>query len=60
MWDTSAVAPGQYTLRLVMKDHARGDLVSLVTITVKAKGTAVPTPTAKKQTPPAATPTKKP
>ena len=60
MWDTSAVAPGQYTLRLVMKDHARGDLVSLVTVTVKAKGTAAPTPTPKKQTPPAATPTKKP
>ena len=60
MWDTSALPAGQYTLRLVVKDRARGELVSLATITVTAKVTPAPTPTPKKQTTPTATPTKKP
>lgn len=60
MWDTSALAPGQYTLRLVVKDRVRGDLVSLATVTVSAKVTPAPTPTPNKQTTPTATPTKKP
>jgi membrane peptidoglycan carboxypeptidase len=60
MWDTSALSPGQYTLRLVVKDRVRGELVSLATITVSAKATAAPTPTPKKQTTPTATRTKKP
>jgi hypothetical protein len=60
MWDTSALPPGQYTLRLVVKDRVRGELVSLATISVSAKATAAPTATPKKQTTPAATPTKKP
>jgi hypothetical protein len=60
MWDTSALPPGQYTLRLVVKDRVRGELVSLATITVTTKATPAPTPTPKKQKTPAATPTKKP
>ena len=42
MWDTSALAPGQYTLRLVVKDHARGELIALATVSVTAKSTAAP------------------
>jgi membrane peptidoglycan carboxypeptidase len=60
MWDTSALAPGQYTLRLVVKDRVRGELVSLATVTVSTKVTAAPTPTPQKPTAPTATPTKNP
>jgi hypothetical protein len=60
MWDTSALAPGQYTLRLVVKDRARGELIALVTVTVSMKPTAGPTPTPNKHPTPTSTPTKHP
>ena len=55
-WDTTGLTPGQYTLRLVVKDSSRGELVSLATVTVTAAAKETPTPTPKKQAAP--TPTK--
>jgi len=56
-WDTTGLTPGQYTLRLVVKDKSRGELVSLATVTVTA-AKKTPTPTPKKQAVPGPTPTR--
>ncbi len=56
-WDVSALPAGQYTLRLVVKDRVRGELVSLATVTVSKKPGITPTPNKKTPQP---TPTKEP
>lgn len=58
-WDTSGLAPDTYVLKLVVKDRARGELVTMITVkvaaekekptptprTVTTRSTATPTPT---------------
>jgi membrane peptidoglycan carboxypeptidase len=57
LWNTSGLTPGQYTLRLVVKDRSRGELLTLTTVTVGAQPAATPTP---KKATPGVTPTKNP
>ena len=43
-WDTRGLAPGTYTLRLVVRDRGRGELSTTATVTV-GRQQAKPTPT---------------
>jgi membrane peptidoglycan carboxypeptidase len=60
-WDTRSLAPGTYTLRLVVKDKVRGELSTTATVTI-GRQQARPTPTRASPPlpPPTSTPTPRP
>ena len=60
VWDTKGLAPGTYTLRLVVNDRTRGELTTLATVKVSASATATATPRPKGKTTATPTPTKTP
>ena len=58
LWQTADIAPGTYTLRLVLEDSARGDLVTFVNVTVE-EGDRQPTPAPRSERTPKPTATPK-
>jgi len=57
-WDTRGLAPGAYTLRLVVRDRGRGELSTITTVTVGRRGS--PTPVSSPHPSPTSTPTPQP
>jgi membrane peptidoglycan carboxypeptidase len=57
-WDTRGLAPGTYTLRLVVRDRGRGELSTITTVTVGRRET--PKPVSSPRPLPTSTPTPQP
>jgi hypothetical protein len=50
VWDTRSLTPDTYVLRLVVKDKARGELVTVTTVKVVVVETPTPRPIITRQT----------
>jgi len=57
-WNTSSLAAGTYTLRLVVRDRGRGELSTITTVSVGRRGS--PTPVSSPRPLPTSTPTPRP